>query len=93
MRCCWVRETLDWALVKVVEAGDRVIAVNVVENDMVVVRQADRDLGTQDFSRWLAIERLMVPSFGETCLLHEHWEMVKEMELLRKDRPNKCINS
>ncbi|MFS8010652.1 hypothetical protein Hanom_Chr14g01299561 [Helianthus anomalus] len=56
--------------------------MTMVENDMVLVRQADRDLGTQDFN-----------SFGETCLLHEYWEMVKEMELLRKDRLNKCINS
>ncbi|MFS7970098.1 putative mini-chromosome maintenance complex-binding protein [Helianthus anomalus] len=37
--------------------------------------------------------RLMAASFGETCLLHEHWEMAKEMELLRKDRLNKCTNT
>ncbi|KAK9059703.1 hypothetical protein SSX86_020407 [Deinandra increscens subsp. villosa] len=58
----------------------------VVEDDMVASRQADRNLGTEDFSRWLTMGRLMASSFGETCLSHEHWQMVKEMERLRKDR-------
>lgn len=58
----------------------------VVENDMVAARQVDRSLGSEDFSRWLTMGRLMSVSFGETCLSHEHWQMVKEMERLRKER-------
>lgn len=58
----------------------------VVEDDMVAARQADRRLGSEDFSRWLSMGRLMSVSFGETCLSHQHWQMVKEMERLRKER-------
>ncbi|KAK1415433.1 hypothetical protein QVD17_31214 [Tagetes erecta] len=58
----------------------------VVEDDMVAARQADRSLGTEDFNRWLTMGRLMGVSFGETSLSHEQWQMVKEMERLRKER-------
>ncbi|KAD2805243.1 hypothetical protein E3N88_38620 [Mikania micrantha] len=58
----------------------------VVEDDMVAARQVNRSLGTEDFNRWLTMGRLMGVSFGETCLSHEHWQMVKEMERLRKER-------
>ncbi|KAK3230044.1 hypothetical protein Dsin_001925 [Dipteronia sinensis] len=58
----------------------------VIENDLVAARQADRSLGSQDFSRWLTMGRLMSASFGETTLSLEHWQMVKEMERLRRER-------
>ncbi|KAG5224432.1 hypothetical protein OIU76_023208 [Salix suchowensis] len=58
----------------------------VVENDLVTARQADRSLGSQDFSRWLTMGRLISASFGETSLSLEHWQMVKELERLRIDR-------
>ncbi|PIN20487.1 Conserved membrane protein [Handroanthus impetiginosus] len=58
----------------------------VVEDDLVAARQADRSLGSQEFSRWLTMGRLMSVSFGETCLSMEHWQMVKELERLRKER-------
>lgn len=58
----------------------------VVEDDMVAARQANRTLGSQDFSRWLTMGRLMSVSFGETCLSLEHWQMVKELERLRMER-------
>ncbi|KAJ7965139.1 Mini-chromosome maintenance complex-binding protein [Quillaja saponaria] len=58
----------------------------VVENDLVAARQADRNLGSQDFSRWLTMARLVSASFGETCLSLEHWQMVKELERMRKER-------
>ncbi|KAL0341215.1 UNVERIFIED_CONTAM: Mini-chromosome maintenance complex-binding protein [Sesamum radiatum] len=58
----------------------------VVEDDLVAARQADRSLGSQEFSRWLTIGRLMSVSFGETCLSMEHWQMVRELERLRKER-------
>ncbi|KAK6121773.1 hypothetical protein DH2020_044488 [Rehmannia glutinosa] len=58
----------------------------VVEDDLVAARQADRSLGSQEFSRWLTMGRLMSISFGETCLSMEHWQMVKELERLRKER-------
>ncbi|GKU98242.1 hypothetical protein SLEP1_g11271 [Rubroshorea leprosula] len=58
----------------------------VVEDDMVAARQADQSLGSQDFSRWLTMGRLMSSSFGETSLSMEHWQMVKELERLRRER-------
>ncbi|XP_071690035.1 mini-chromosome maintenance complex-binding protein [Rutidosis leptorrhynchoides] len=58
----------------------------VVEDDMVAARQVDLSLGTEDFNRWLTMGRLMSLSMGETCLTHEHWQMVKEFERLRKER-------
>ncbi|KAG8390164.1 hypothetical protein BUALT_Bualt01G0055000 [Buddleja alternifolia] len=58
----------------------------VIEDDLVAARQADRSLGSEEFSRWLTMGRLMSVSFGETCLSVEHWQMVKELEGLRKER-------
>ncbi|XVE90970.1 hypothetical protein DITRI_Ditri20bG0118200 [Diplodiscus trichospermus] len=58
----------------------------VVEDDLVAARQADRSLGSQDFSRWLTMARLVSSSFGESCLSLEHWQMVKELERLRRER-------
>ncbi|XP_050158536.1 mini-chromosome maintenance complex-binding protein-like isoform X4 [Malus sylvestris] len=58
----------------------------VMENDLVEARQEDRTLGTQDFSRLLTMGRLMSMSFGETSLSLEHWQMVKELERLRRER-------
>ncbi|PSR93251.1 Mini-chromosome maintenance complex-binding protein [Actinidia chinensis var. chinensis] len=58
----------------------------VVEDDLVAARQSDRSLGSQEFSRWLTMGRLMSVSFGETCLSLEHWQMVKELERLRRER-------
>ncbi|XP_057804674.1 mini-chromosome maintenance complex-binding protein [Salvia miltiorrhiza] len=57
-----------------------------IEDDLVAARQADRSLGREDFSRWLTMGRLMSVSFGATCLSMEHWQMVKELERLRKER-------
>lgn len=58
----------------------------VVEEDLVAARQADRSLASQDFSRLLTMSRLVSLSFGETSLSMEHWQMVKELERLRKER-------
>ncbi|XP_068641394.1 mini-chromosome maintenance complex-binding protein [Aristolochia californica] len=58
----------------------------VLEDDMVAARQGDRTLGAADFSRWMTMARLMTASFGETNLSLEHWQMVKELERLRKER-------
>ncbi|KAJ4849353.1 hypothetical protein Tsubulata_024296 [Turnera subulata] len=58
----------------------------VVENDLVAARQTDRTLGSQEFSRWLTMARLISASFGETSLSLEHWQMAKELERLRKER-------
>ncbi|THG04025.1 hypothetical protein TEA_013710 [Camellia sinensis var. sinensis] len=69
--------------------GDR---HEVVEDDLVAARQADRSLGSQDFSRWLTMGRLMSVSFGETRLSLEHWQMVKELERLRTERLQLKIN-
>ncbi|KAK2982427.1 hypothetical protein RJ640_026270 [Escallonia rubra] len=58
----------------------------VVEDDLVAARKADRSLGSQDFSRLLTLGRLMAISFGEKSLSLEHWQMVKELERLRRER-------
>ncbi|KAF8394837.1 hypothetical protein HHK36_018774 [Tetracentron sinense] len=58
----------------------------VIEDDLVAARQADRSLGSHDFSRLLTMARLMTASFGETSLSLEHWQMVKELERLRRER-------
>ncbi|OMO63637.1 Mini-chromosome maintenance complex-binding protein [Corchorus capsularis] len=58
----------------------------VVEDDLVAARQANRNLGSQDFSRWLTMARLVSTSFGETNLSLEHWQLVKELERLRMER-------
>ncbi|KAL1823930.1 hypothetical protein ACET3Z_010708 [Daucus carota] len=57
-----------------------------VEDDLVAARQANRSLGSSDFSRLLTMGRLVSMSFGETCLSLEHWQMVKELERLRCER-------
>ncbi|CAN1297636.1 Mini-chromosome maintenance complex-binding protein [Linum perenne] len=58
----------------------------VVEKDLVAARQADRSIGSEEFSRMLTMGRLLSLSFGEKELALEHWEMVKELERLRKER-------
>ncbi|XP_052182221.1 mini-chromosome maintenance complex-binding protein isoform X1 [Diospyros lotus] len=58
----------------------------VVEEDLVAARQADRSLGSQQFSRWLTLGRLMSVSFGESSLSFEHWQMVNELERQRRER-------
>ncbi|KAL6326425.1 hypothetical protein AAG906_008287 [Vitis piasezkii] len=58
----------------------------VIEDDLVAARQADRTLSSQDFSRLLTMGRLMSLSYGETSLSLEHWQMVKELERLRRER-------
>ncbi|XP_022134341.1 mini-chromosome maintenance complex-binding protein isoform X2 [Momordica charantia] len=58
----------------------------VVENDLVAAKQADRSLASQDLSRLLTIGRLISASYGETCLSLEHWQIAKEIERLRKER-------
>nr|VDD15795.1 unnamed protein product [Brassica oleracea] len=58
----------------------------VLENDLVAARQTDRSLGSQDLSRLLTMARMMSVSYGETSLSLEHWQMVLELERLRKER-------
>ncbi|KAG5031668.1 hypothetical protein GLYMA_06G143400v4 [Glycine max] len=58
----------------------------VIESDLVAARQADRSLSSQDLSRLVTMGRLMSLSYGETSLSLEHWQMVKELERLRRER-------
>lgn len=58
----------------------------VVEDDLVAARQADRSIGRKEFNRLLTMGRLVSASFGETSLSLDHWQMVKELERLRKER-------
>ncbi|CAN6830078.1 unnamed protein product [Brassica oleracea] len=71
----------------------------VLENDLVELRQTGRSSGSQDLSRiffWqfclvgfcrlLTMARMMSVSYGETTLSLEHWQMVLELERLRKER-------
>ena len=36
--------------------------------------------------RWLTMAQITASSFGEKSLSLEHWQMVKELERLRKER-------
>ncbi|CAN6994354.1 unnamed protein product [Brassica rapa subsp. trilocularis] len=69
----------------------------VLENDLVELRQTDRSLGSQrleqDFflailfgwlCRLLTMARMMSVSYGETTLSLEHWQMVLELEDLER---------
>jgi hypothetical protein len=38
------------------------------------------------FCRWLTMAQITASSFGEKSLSLEHWQMVKELERLRKQR-------
>ncbi|CAA6656949.1 unnamed protein product [Spirodela intermedia] len=58
----------------------------VIEDDFVASRQEDKTLKGEDLSRWVTMGQLMSASFGETQLSLEHWQMVKEMERLRRER-------
>ncbi|KAL0769684.1 hypothetical protein Bca101_034834 [Brassica carinata] len=49
-------------------------------------RQTGRSSGSQDLSRLLTMARMMSVSYGETTLSLEHWQMVLELERLRKER-------
>ncbi|XP_078177648.1 E2F target protein 1 (ETG1) [Carex rostrata] len=57
-----------------------------LQNEMVDAMRKDRSLGCADLSRWLTMAQLMAASFGEKILSVEHWQMVKEIERLRKER-------
>ncbi|KAH0881968.1 hypothetical protein HID58_058064 [Brassica napus] len=58
----------------------------VLENDLVELRQTGRSSGSQDLSRLLTMARMMSVSYDETTLSLEHWQMVLELERLRKER-------
>lgn len=58
----------------------------VVEDDMVAARQDDRSVGTEVFSRWLTMARLVSLSYGERTLTSDHWQIVKDLERQRAAR-------
>lgn len=53
---------------------------------MVAAKKVNVNLRCEDLSRLLTMAQLMSASFGETNLSLERWQMVKEIELLRKKR-------
>ncbi|KAJ1282456.1 hypothetical protein BS78_03G053300 [Paspalum vaginatum] len=57
-----------------------------IQDDMVSAMRDDRSLGCSELSRWLTMAQIMASSFGEKSLSLEHWQMVKELERLRKER-------
>ncbi|CAO2185820.1 unnamed protein product [Urochloa humidicola] len=57
-----------------------------IQDEMVSAMRDDRSLGCSELSRWLAMAQIMASSFGEKSLSLEHWQMVKELERLRKQR-------
>ncbi|TVU21655.1 hypothetical protein EJB05_31306 [Eragrostis curvula] len=57
-----------------------------IQNEMVSAMRDDRSLGCSELSRWLTMAQIMASSFGEKSLSMEHWQMVKELERLRKER-------
>ncbi|KAL6848125.1 hypothetical protein ACP4OV_022253 [Aristida adscensionis] len=57
-----------------------------IQDEMVSAMRDDRSLGCSELSRWLTMAQIMASSFGEKSLSIEHWQMVKELERLRKQR-------
>lgn len=57
-----------------------------IQDEMVSAMRDDRSLGCSELSRWLTMAQIMASSFGEKSLSMEHWQMVKELERLRKER-------
>ncbi|XP_042465269.1 mini-chromosome maintenance complex-binding protein-like [Zingiber officinale] len=57
-----------------------------LQDEMVASMQEDKSLGCAELNRWLTMTELMSASFGEKNLSLEHWQMIKELERLRKDR-------
>ncbi|KAL6627366.1 hypothetical protein ACP70R_031092 [Stipagrostis hirtigluma subsp. patula] len=57
-----------------------------IQDEMVSAMRDDRSLGCSELSRWLTMAQIMASSFGEKSLSMEHWQMVKEIERLRKQR-------
>ncbi|KAG8053372.1 hypothetical protein GUJ93_ZPchr0001g32208 [Zizania palustris] len=57
-----------------------------IQDEMVSAMRDDRSLGCSELSRWLTMAQIMASSFGENSLSIEHWQMVKELERLRKER-------
>ncbi|KAB8080098.1 hypothetical protein EE612_000447 [Oryza sativa] len=57
-----------------------------IQDEMVNAMRDDRSLGCSELSRWLTMAQIMAASFGEKSLSMEHWQMVKELERLRKER-------
>ncbi|WOL14780.1 mini-chromosome maintenance complex-binding protein [Canna indica] len=53
---------------------------------MVAAMQEDRNMGCTDLNRWLTMGELMSASYGEKSLTLEHWQMIMEMERIRKER-------
>ncbi|CAL9123278.1 unnamed protein product [Musa textilis] len=58
----------------------------ILQDEMVAAMQEDRSLGYAGLTRWLTMAELMSASFGEKCVTLEHWQMIKELERLRKER-------
>uniref|UniRef100_A0A0D9UX68 Mini-chromosome maintenance complex-binding protein n=1 Tax=Leersia perrieri TaxID=77586 RepID=A0A0D9UX68_9ORYZ len=57
-----------------------------IQDEMVSAMREDRSLGCSELSRWLTMAQITAASFGEKSLSMEHWQMVKELERLRKER-------
>nr|CAB3476141.1 unnamed protein product [Digitaria exilis] len=58
----------------------------IIQDEMVNAMRDDRSLGCSELSRWLTMAQITASSFGEKSLSLEHWQMVKELERLRKLR-------
>ncbi|KAJ6831676.1 mini-chromosome maintenance complex-binding protein [Iris pallida] len=57
-----------------------------VQDEMVVAMKEDQTVGSTDLNRWLTMAQLVSASFGENSLSLERWQLVKELERLRKER-------
>ncbi|XP_039810547.1 mini-chromosome maintenance complex-binding protein-like isoform X2 [Panicum virgatum] len=57
-----------------------------IQDEMVSAMRDDRSLGCSELSRWLTMAQIIASSFAEKSLSLEHWQMVKELERLRKQR-------
>ncbi|KAG1338973.1 putative 5-amino-6-(5-phospho-D-ribitylamino)uracil phosphatase, chloroplastic [Cocos nucifera] len=57
-----------------------------LQDELVAAMREDRSVGCTDLNRLLTMAQLMSASFGEKTLSLEHWQLVKELERLRKER-------
>ncbi|KAF0920336.1 hypothetical protein E2562_034803 [Oryza meyeriana var. granulata] len=81
-------ESWRWylATVKSLSQSTETETYQIIQDEMVSAMQDDRSLGCSELSRWLTMAQIMAASFGENSLNMNHWQMVKELERLRKER-------
>ncbi|KAM0875656.1 hypothetical protein ACQ4PT_036659 [Festuca glaucescens] len=81
-------ESWRWylATVRSLPQSNEPAILQTIQDEMVNAMREDRSLGCSELSRWLTMAQITASSFGEKSLSMEHWQTVKELERLRKQR-------